>query len=90
MDIDDICITLKKSNNKFDDQMDSFEKNYNKVFMTMGDKENKLYYDSYQELKTDLEWLCEHVYYVIITILYNFIYLLYLFQHLLLIDQSKM
>ena len=30
--------------------------------MTMGDKENKLYYDSYQELKTDVEWLCEHVY----------------------------
>jgi hypothetical protein len=30
--------------------------------MTMGDKENKLYYDSYQELKTNVERLCEHVY----------------------------
>ena len=30
--------------------------------MTMGDKEKKLYYDSYQELKTDVEWLCEHVF----------------------------
>jgi hypothetical protein len=38
------------------------KKNYNKIFMTIGDKENKLYYDSYQELKTDVEWLCEHVY----------------------------
>ena len=28
----------------------------------MGDKENKMYYDSYQELKTDVEWLCEHVF----------------------------
>ena len=81
---------FKKSNNKSDDQLEFFKKNYNQIFMTMWDKEIKLYYDSYQELKTDLEWLCEHVYYVIITILYNFIYLLYLFQHLLLIDQSKM
>ena len=40
---------------------DSFEKNYNKVFMTMGDKENKLYYDSLEELKIDVEWLCKHV-----------------------------
>ena len=62
MHIDDICIILKKSNNKFDDQMEFFENNYNKVFMTMGDKENKMYYDSYQELKTDVEWLCEHVF----------------------------
>ena len=62
MDIDDTCIILKKSNNKFDDQMEFFENNYNKVFMTMGDLENKLYYDSYQELKTDVEWLCEHVF----------------------------
>jgi hypothetical protein len=46
---------LKKSNNKFDDQIEFFEKKYNKVFMTMGDKENKLHYDSYQELKTDVE-----------------------------------
>jgi hypothetical protein len=29
--------------------------------MIMGDKK-KLYYDSWQELKTDVEWLCEHVY----------------------------
>ncbi len=46
MHIDDICIILKKSNNKFDDQMEFFENNYNKVFLTMGDKENKMYYDS--------------------------------------------
>ena len=62
MDIDDICIALKKANNKFDDQIDFFKKIYNTIYMTMGDKENKLYYDSYQELKTDVEWLCEHVY----------------------------
>jgi hypothetical protein len=36
MDIDNICIALKKSNNKFDDQKEFFENNYNKVFMTMG------------------------------------------------------
>jgi hypothetical protein len=57
MDIDDICITLKKSNNKFDDQIEFFKKKYNQIFMTMGDKENKLYYDSYHDLKTDVEWL---------------------------------
>jgi stress response protein SCP2 len=66
MDIDDICITLKKSTDKFDDddQMDFFKKiiKNQKVFMTMGDKENKLFYVSYQELKTDVEWLCEHVF----------------------------
>jgi hypothetical protein len=33
MDIDDICITLKKSNNKFDDHVEFFEKNYNKVLI---------------------------------------------------------
>jgi hypothetical protein len=37
MDIDNICIALQKSNNKFDDQMEFFENNYNKVFMTMGE-----------------------------------------------------
>ena len=61
MDIDNICIALKSSNNKFDDQIELFEKNYNKIFMTMGDKENKLYYDSLEELKIDIEWLCKHV-----------------------------
>ncbi len=30
--------------------------------MIMGGKEIKLYYDSYQELKTDVERLCEHAY----------------------------
>jgi hypothetical protein len=48
--------------NKFEDQIEFFKPNYNKIFMTMGDKENKLYYDSYHELKTDVEWLCEHVF----------------------------
>ena len=38
MDIHDKCSTLKKSNDKFDDQMEFFEKNYNKGFMTMGEK----------------------------------------------------
>jgi hypothetical protein len=35
MDFDDICITFKKSNNKFDDQIDFFKTNFNKIFMTM-------------------------------------------------------
>jgi hypothetical protein len=61
MDIDNICIALQKSNNKFEDQIDFFKTNYNKIFMTMGDKENKLYYDSLEELKIDIEWLCKHV-----------------------------
>jgi hypothetical protein len=33
MDIDDICITFKKSNNKFDDQIEFFKKHYNKIFI---------------------------------------------------------
>jgi hypothetical protein len=53
IDIDDICITLKKSNNKFDDEIEFLKKKYNQIFMTMGDKENKFYYDSYQELKAE-------------------------------------
>jgi hypothetical protein len=36
MDIDHICIALQKSNNKFEDQIEFFENNYNKVFMTVG------------------------------------------------------
>ena len=39
MDIDNICIALQKSNNKFEDQIEFFKTNYNKIFMTMGDKE---------------------------------------------------
>ena len=61
MDIDNICIALQKSNNKFEDQIDFFKTNYNKIFMTMGDKENKLYYDSLEELKIDVESFCKHV-----------------------------
>jgi hypothetical protein len=62
MDIDNICIVLQKSNNKFEDQIEFFKTNYNKIFRTMGDKENKLYYDSLEELKIDVEWLCKHVF----------------------------
>ncbi len=32
MDIDDICITFLKSNNKFDDKIDFFKTNFNKIF----------------------------------------------------------
>jgi hypothetical protein len=62
MDIDKLYIALQKSNNKFEDQIDFFKTNYDKIFMTMGDKENKLYYDSLEELKIDVEWLCKHVF----------------------------
>jgi hypothetical protein len=51
-------LILKK---KFFDEVEFFKKNCNKISMLMGDKENKLYYDSYQELKTDVEWFCEQV-----------------------------
>ena len=61
MDIDNICIALQKSNNKFEDQIEYFKTNYNKIFTTMGDKKNKLYYDSWEELKIDVEWLCKHI-----------------------------
>ncbi len=40
MDIDNIWIALQKSNNKFEDQIEFFKTNYNKIFMTMGDKVN--------------------------------------------------
>ena len=49
MYIDNKCIALQKSNNKFEDQIEFFKTSYNKIFMTMGDKENKLYYDSLEE-----------------------------------------
>ncbi len=31
MDIDNICIALQKSNNKFEDQIEFFETNYSKI-----------------------------------------------------------
>ena len=62
MDIDDICIALQKSNNKFEDQIEFFKTNYHKIFTAIGDKENKLCYESSEELKTDVEWLCAHVF----------------------------
>jgi len=40
MDIDNICIALQKSNNKFEDQLEFLKTNYDKIFMNMGDKEN--------------------------------------------------
>ena len=49
MDIDNICIVLQNSNNKYEDQIEFFKTNYNKIFMTMGDKEKKLYHDSLEE-----------------------------------------
>jgi hypothetical protein len=61
MDIYNVCIALQKSNNTFEDQIEFFKTSYNKIFMTMGDKENKLYYGSLEELKIDVEWLCKHV-----------------------------
>jgi hypothetical protein len=62
MDIDNICIALQRCNNKFEDQIEFFKTNYNKIFMTMGDKENKLYYDSLEELKIDVEWFCVNMF----------------------------
>jgi hypothetical protein len=61
MDINNTCIALQKSNHKFEDQIELFKTNCNKIFMTMRDKENKLYYDPLEELKIDVEWLCKHV-----------------------------
>ena len=61
MDIDNIFIALQRINNEFEDQIEFFKTNYNKIFMTMGDKENKLYYDSLEELKIDVESFCKHV-----------------------------
>jgi hypothetical protein len=54
--IDHICIALQNNNNKFEDQNEFFKTNYNKLFMIMGDEDNKLYYDSYKDLKVRGEY----------------------------------
>jgi hypothetical protein len=41
--------------------------------MTIGNKENKLYYDSLEELKIDVEWLCKHVHKYISKFFYYYI-----------------
>ena len=60
MDIDDICIDFKKKDLMM--KLIFFKNKYNKIFLIMGNKKNRLYCDSYQELKTDVECLCEHVF----------------------------
>ena len=47
LDIEDICIDLSKNNQKFNDEIEFFKKNYNKIYM------GKYFYESYEELKID-------------------------------------
>jgi hypothetical protein len=49
IDINDICIDLKKIK-KFDDEIEFFKQNYNKIHM------NKYFYESWEELKIDVDF----------------------------------
>jgi len=56
LDIEEVCIDLVNDNNKFDDEIEFFKKNYNKIHM------EKYFYESYEELKIDAEFLIDTVY----------------------------
>jgi hypothetical protein len=54
--VENLCIDFKKN----DDEIEFFKQNYKKKYS--GDEENQCYYDSWQEIKIDVEWLWEYVY----------------------------
>ena len=56
LDIDNICVDLVNNNKKFDDEIEFFKKNYNKIYM------GKYFYESYEELKIDVEFMFDVVY----------------------------
>ena len=56
LDIEDICIDLVNDNKKFDDEIEFFKINYNKIYM------GKYFYESYEELKIDAEFMIDAVY----------------------------
>ena len=56
IDIEEICIDLSKNNKKFDDEIDFFKKKCNKIYM------GKYFYESYEELKIDAEFMIDAVY----------------------------
>jgi hypothetical protein len=47
IDLEDMCIDLKKSKNKFDDEIEIFKQSYNKICSE--DEDKKYYYDSWEE-----------------------------------------
>ncbi len=55
LDIEDICIDLSKNNKEFDDEIDFFKKNYNKIYM------GEYFYESCEELKIDAEFMIDCV-----------------------------
>ena len=56
IDIDSICIDLVNNNKKIDDEIEFFKKKYNKIHM------GKYFYESYEELKIDAEFMIDAVY----------------------------
>ena len=56
MDIEEVCIDLVNDNKKFDDEIEFFKKNYNKIYTDNG------FYESYEELKIDAEFMIDCVY----------------------------
>ena len=56
LDIEDTCIDLIKNNKKFDDEIEFFKNIYNKIYM------GKYFYESYEELKIDVEFMFDVVY----------------------------
>jgi hypothetical protein len=49
-------LIFKKPNNKFDDEIEFFLKNYYKIYM------GEYCYDPWDELKINVEFFVEHVY----------------------------
>ena len=57
MHIEEVCIDLVNDNKKFDDEIEFFKKNYNKIYT-----DSKCFYESYEELKIDAEFMIDCVY----------------------------
>ena len=57
LDIEEVCIDLVNDNKKFDDEIEFFKKNYNKIYA-----DSKCFYESYEELKIDAEFMIDAVY----------------------------
>ena len=72
--IEDMCIDFQKNKIEFHDEINFFKTNYHNIFkydryleITVGNEnvvftEEKVFYNSYNELKKDVKWLCKYVF----------------------------
>ena len=54
--IEEVCIDLVNDKQKFDDEIEFFKKNYNKIYA-----DSKCFYESYEEFKIDAQLMIDDV-----------------------------